>query len=195
MDKAMAYFAERLELISTMIEKMYLMEQDKKNTFAAIINGEDHTIGIPLVYEMQSHPDIIKASCIKPDSLIQQIVIEIVVDDPKQMQRIISESIGMLMTKIKHVQSSFADIRHKTYDSYFKNGKSIFYDYDYCREQDPTKSDKAGKTDKNMSRPTKSDKAGKTDKNMSRPTKSTKSVKSTKGKSSKRKSKSKSKSK
>ena len=163
MERALAYFADRTDLITTMMEKMYLTEEAKTGTFVAMIDGEDYTIGTPLAYEIQSHPDVLMASCAMPDYLVDQLKIEIVTDDPNRMVDIIQESAANLQAKIKAVQDQFAKIRNSTYSDYLdSNGKSKFYDYDVVRSEDPVQSktaktsSKATKTAKTSSKATKS---------------------------------------
>lgn len=140
MDRALEYFKERVDLISNMMEKMYLKEEEKTDTFIAIINGEDFTIGTPLTYELQSHPDVMAASCGLPDNLEDRIKITIATDDPKRMVDIIKESTASLLSKIDTVRKQFDKIRNDTYSKYLdKDGKSLFYDYDIVREEDPVK--------------------------------------------------------
>jgi DNA-directed RNA polymerase subunit L len=156
MDKALAYFTERLDLIANMMEKMYLLEESKTDTFIALINGEDYTIGTPLTYELQSHPGVIMASCAMPDSLEDRVKIEIVTDNPDNMVKIIKESTAALMAKIAYVQDQFAVIRHETYSKYLdKDGKSLFYDYDVIREEDPIQSKTPTKREKKRNDKTK----------------------------------------
>lgn len=157
MERALEYYKERTELITSMMEKMYLMEEEQTEAFIALINGEDYTIGTPLTYELQSHPDVLKASCGLPDNLVDQIKITIDTDNPDKMIDIIKESSKNLINKIETVQKQFAKIREETYSKYLdKNGKSLFYDYDLIREEDPVKSKSTSKSVPNTKSNTKS---------------------------------------
>jgi DNA-directed RNA polymerase subunit L len=141
MERALEYFKERVDLISNMMEKMYLTEEEKTGTFIAVIEGEDYTIGTPLAYEFQSHPDALMASCGMPDNLVDQVNLEIVTDDPDSIVKIIQESTANLLEKIETVKEQFKRIRESTYSKYLDaDGKSKFYDFNEVREEDPVKS-------------------------------------------------------
>jgi len=155
MDRAIAYFEERLDLIANMMEKMYLTEEEKTGTFVATINGEDYTIGTPLAYELQSHPDVMMASCGMPDNLVDQVRIEIVTDDPESMVKIIQESTARLQAKIAAVKRDFAEVRKSTFSQYLEeDSHSKFYDHDVVREEDPVKSSSKSKSDSKPSKKT-----------------------------------------
>jgi DNA-directed RNA polymerase subunit L len=138
MDKALKYYKERTELIANMMEKKYLLEEDKQGTFIALLNGEDFTIGTPLAYEIQSHPDCLKGSCGMPDNLVDQIEITIVTEEADNIIGIIKDSVDNLIKKIEIIQEEFSKMKEETYSKYLdSNGKSLFYDYDSVREEDP----------------------------------------------------------
>lgn len=149
MERALDYFKERLDLITHMMEKMYLTENEKTGSFVAMIDGEDYTIGTPLAYEIQSHPDVMVASCGMPDNLVNQVKIEIHTDDPDNMVNIIRDSAANLVAKIDTVREQFQKIRSENYSKYLdSNGKSKFYDFNQIREEDPVKSgSKSSKSD------------------------------------------------
>ena len=144
MERALEYFKERIDLVANMMHKSYLQEEDKTTEFVAMIEGEDHTIGVPLGYELQSHPDVIAASGTMPDNLEQRVRIMIVTDNPDRMVDIIKESAQNLIDKIEVVQKQFDSIRKATYSTYHNDdGTSKFYDHSEVWNNDPSKSKSA----------------------------------------------------
>jgi DNA-directed RNA polymerase subunit L len=109
-DRALEYFRYRTLLLKDEIHRMYLADKQKTERFQIIINDEDHTMGEPINYEMQSHPEIRKSSCTKPNHLLRQIVIDVVAFDKDKLLNAMMESIDNLVAKIDRFEELFNEI-------------------------------------------------------------------------------------
>lgn len=108
--RTLEYFRIRTNQLKDDIQRLYLLEEEKTNDFHITIVDEDHTMGEPINYELQSHPDIISSSISKPDHLVRNIVIKITVDKPDKMLSAIMESIDNLIKKIDIFEEKFNKI-------------------------------------------------------------------------------------
>lgn len=106
-DRALEYFRMRTRLLKDEINRMYLLEKNPTERFQIMIKDEDHTMGEAINYEIQSHPDVVKASVSKPDHLIRQIVLEVVAFKKNKLLDAIMESMDNLVVKIDRFDQLF----------------------------------------------------------------------------------------
>lgn len=111
--RALEYFKTRTNILKEEIHRLYLKEDEPTNQFQIILNDEDHTMGEPINYELQSHPDIRKSSCVKHDHLVRQIMIEVSSFEQEKLLNAILESMDNLMGKIKKFEKEFLNIDKK----------------------------------------------------------------------------------
>jgi DNA-directed RNA polymerase subunit L len=116
-NRSMEYFETRILNIKNEVEKKYmeLDDESRNNTFLIVLKDEDHTIGEPLNYMIQSHKNIIMSACKKPDNLINEIEIFITCDKKNQdnLLKYIMESFDSLINKIQQTQKEFNKIAKK----------------------------------------------------------------------------------
>lgn len=111
--RSFEYFKERIEKLTYEIEKMY-SESDVDKKFKILLKNEDHTIAEAMNYELQSHKDIIKSSCTKPNNLINDVYIDVQVFEKKKMLSAIKESMNNLMKKIEKIKEKFDKLTNKS---------------------------------------------------------------------------------
>ncbi|VBB18299.1 DNA-dependent RNA polymerase 2 subunit Rpb3 [Yasminevirus sp. GU-2018] len=109
-DRAIEYYRTRANLLKDEIHRMYLLEKEPTERFQIEIMDEDHTMGEPINYELQSHPDIHKSSNSKPDHLMKKIVLDIVAYDKDKLLNAILESMDNLIAKIDKFEEEFNKI-------------------------------------------------------------------------------------
>jgi DNA-directed RNA polymerase subunit L len=112
-DRALEYFRIKTKLLKDEINRMFLLEKNPLDRFQITINDEDHTMGEAINYEFQSHPDILKSSCAKPDHLVRQIVIDVVAFKKEKLLDSIMESMDGLTKKIDKFEKEFKKIERK----------------------------------------------------------------------------------
>jgi len=110
-DRAIEYFKLRTKTLKDEINRMYLLEKNPTERFQIIIRDEDHTMGEPINYEIQSHPDISKASISKPDHLVREIVLDIVAFKKEKLLDAIMSSMDTLIKKIDKFENEFKKIK------------------------------------------------------------------------------------
>ena len=109
--RALEYFRIRLKLIKDEIIRLYRLDENPRDRFQIIIKDEDHTLGEPINYEIQSHDDIIKSSVSRPSHLIRQIMIDVVAVKQTKLLNAISESIDNLLAKIDIFDQQFKTLK------------------------------------------------------------------------------------
>jgi DNA-directed RNA polymerase subunit L len=109
-ERSLEYFRLRTKMLKDEIHRLYLLEKNPTNKFQIKIVDEDHTMGEPIAYELQSHPKILKASNSKPDHLVREIVIEVVSYKKEELLDAILESMDNLLTKIDKFELEFKKI-------------------------------------------------------------------------------------
>lgn len=76
--KACSYIIKKMEDINIELERRVdTKELIEEKTMLFVLDGEDHSIGELINYELQSHPDIIFSGNTKPDHLIKSVTITI----------------------------------------------------------------------------------------------------------------------
>jgi DNA-directed RNA polymerase subunit L len=76
--KACSYTIKKMEDIGIELERRFdTKELIEEKTMFFVLDGEDHSIGELLNYELQSHPEIIFSGNTKPDHLIKSVTIKI----------------------------------------------------------------------------------------------------------------------
>jgi DNA-directed RNA polymerase subunit L len=110
--RSLDYFRIRTKLLKDEIHRMFLLEKNPTNRFQIEIKDEDHTIGEPINYEIQSHPDIITSAVAKPDHLVRTIMLNVVIRQDKKDKLLdaIMDSIDNLIKKIDKFEQSFDKI-------------------------------------------------------------------------------------
>jgi DNA-directed RNA polymerase subunit L len=109
-ERALVYFKTRTKTMRDVIEKLYLLQEDQTSVFLIELIGEDSTMGEPITYELQSHPDIRSAACQIPDHLINTIVLHVTTFKADKMLTSILESMDNLYNKIEYFEKQFAKI-------------------------------------------------------------------------------------
>lgn len=122
-DRALEYFRIRTKLMKDEINRLYLLDKFPTNRFMIKLADEDHTMGESISYEIQSHKDIMNASCSKPDHLVKNIVINVVAKNKDKMLNAVMESIDNLIAKIVHFEKEFKSIDRTSTNN--KSNKSI----------------------------------------------------------------------
>jgi hypothetical protein len=101
--KSCKHIIKRLEDIKTQIEKMANEREIKNETkLSLILDGEDHTMGEIINYELQSHQNLTSGMC-KPDLLIKSVTFKLEAIEPSKMIKSIIECIDILLAKYKHI--------------------------------------------------------------------------------------------
>lgn len=113
-DRALEYFRNRAKQVKDEINRQYLLDKTPTERFLIRLVDEDHTMGEPISYEIQSHKDIINASCSKPDHLIKNIVINVVAKNKDKMLNAVMESMDNLIAKIDHFEKAYNSITRPT---------------------------------------------------------------------------------
>lgn len=113
-DRALEYFKQKTKLLKDEIYRLYLLEKNPTERFQIVIKDEDHTMGEPINYELQSHPYISKSSVSKPDNLIREIVLDIVAFEKEKILEAVMESMDMLIKKIDKFVKEFKKIKSDT---------------------------------------------------------------------------------
>lgn len=108
--RTLEYYRMRTKLLRDEIERRYNIENEISERFQITIKDEDHTMGEPINYEIQSHPDILKSSVSKPDHLIREIVLDIVAFKKEKLINAVLESIDNLLKKIDKFEKEFDKI-------------------------------------------------------------------------------------
>ena len=109
-DRALEYFRIRTKLMKDEINRLYLLDKSPTNRFMIQLVDEDHTMGEPISYEIQSHKDILNSSCSKPDHLIKTIVINVVAKNKDKLLNAVMESMDNLIAKIDHFEKVYKAI-------------------------------------------------------------------------------------
>lgn len=109
-ERGLEYFKLRTKVMRDYIEKNYKLQDDPDNVFIVKLIGEDDTMGEPIAYELQSHPDIKSAATRKTDRLVDQI--ELVVSSFKadKMLTAVLESLDNLIARIDNFDTKFREI-------------------------------------------------------------------------------------
>jgi DNA-directed RNA polymerase subunit L len=97
--KASKHILKRLDRIQNYFNlkvREGLIEND--STLLFIIDGEDHTMGEVINYELQSHPNL-SCGVSKPDLLIKSITFKIIAENPAKMVDSINECFDSLKQK------------------------------------------------------------------------------------------------
>lgn len=120
-DRALEYFRVRTKLIKDEIHRQYLLEKTASTRFIIKLVDEDHTMGEPISYEIQSHKDIMNASCSKPDHLIKTMIINVVAKNKDKMLNAVMESMDNLIAKIDHFEKMYNTIKRPNNDKVTSN--------------------------------------------------------------------------
>lgn len=136
--RGIEYFKYRTKLLKDEIKRMYLLDGRNDERFLIIINDEDHTMGEPINYEIQSHPDIRKSSVSKPNHLIKSIHIDVVAFEKSKLLDAVMESIDNLMNKIEKFEQEFNKINTR-------NGEKIQKKTENKKAEEKKKSKSKGK--------------------------------------------------
>lgn len=108
--RSIEYFRHRTLMLKDEIKRMYLMEKNHSDRFQIEILDEDHTMGEPINYELQSHPNILKSAVSKPNHLVRRVVIDVLADEPDKLLDSVMESFDNLVAKIDHFEKEFIKI-------------------------------------------------------------------------------------
>lgn len=113
-ERSLDYFSARTKLLKEEIKRLYHLNKTDSDRFQIEINDETHTMGEPINYEIQSHPDIMKSSVTRPNLLLKQIIIDIVAYDKTKLLSAVMESIDNLSLKIDTFKEKFKNIQTKS---------------------------------------------------------------------------------
>ncbi len=103
LNKSVKHIIKRLEDIKSQIDKMSKEKEIKNDSkLSLILDGEDHTMGEIINYELQSHPNLISGMC-KPDLLIKSVTFKLEANDSSKMIKSILECIDILIEKYKYI--------------------------------------------------------------------------------------------
>ena len=108
--RSLEYFRIRANLLKDEIRRLYGLEKQKTNKFIMTIRSEDHTMGEPINYEIQSHPNIVSSSVSKPDHLVREIRLCVVAISQETLLDSVCESIDRLVRKIDRFEKEFGKI-------------------------------------------------------------------------------------
>ncbi len=109
--RGLDYYKIRTKLLRDEMERLYLLEKDISDRFIIRMKGEDHTMGAPINYEIQSHPDILKSGVVLPDFSAKNIVIDLTAFDKNKILNAMKESFDRLYAKIEKIESEFKKIK------------------------------------------------------------------------------------
>ena len=106
-----------------MIKEKIINDRDIKNLDIIKLNldGEDHTMGEIINYEIQSHPNIIFSGNTKPDHLIESIVILV---QGKNTYEAIVESMDNLYNKYSQMDYQLVELQEKYLETIDKKDKT-----------------------------------------------------------------------
>lgn len=92
-------------------EKITKKEIAEEKIIYLKLDNEDHTLGEPLNYEFQDHPDILRSGLTQPDRLIKSILIKVeTVDGHKSPLDAIVKCIDIVINKFHHIGSLLEEI-------------------------------------------------------------------------------------
>ena len=123
-DRSLEYFRLRTLSLKEEINRRYLLEENQLKRFQIEIKDEDHTMGEPINYEIQSHPDIMKSSISKPDHLIRTIVLDIEAYKQEKLLNAMMESFDNLLAKIDYFEYLFKQLKRPEITNKVIPGKS-----------------------------------------------------------------------
>jgi len=106
-NRALEYFETRTKSLKDEIKRLYSSNPSNTDRFQIEIIDETHTMGEPINYELQSHPNILKSSIIRPDLLIRRIIIDIIAINKDVLLISIMESMDNLIVKINTFKKEF----------------------------------------------------------------------------------------
>jgi DNA-directed RNA polymerase subunit L len=105
--RALEYFRDRAMRIKDETKKQVLLQKEITEQFTLVLKNETHTMGEPINYEIQSHPDIIKSSVTKPNLLENVMILDIFAKDHKTLLPALMESFDNLINKIDHFEREY----------------------------------------------------------------------------------------
>lgn len=105
--RALEYFRDRTRRIKDEVQKQYLTQKEKNKRFIIELKNESHTMAEPINYEIQSHPNIIKSSSIKPNLLINEMIIDVYGQNENTLLSALMDSFDNLIIKIDKFESEF----------------------------------------------------------------------------------------
>jgi DNA-directed RNA polymerase subunit L len=109
--KSCKHVIKRLEDIKIQIEKMANEREIKNDSkLQLILDGEDHTMGEIINYELQSHPNLTSGVC-KPDLLIKSVTFKLEAIEPSKMIKSIVECIDILLAKYKYILKLSSELK------------------------------------------------------------------------------------
>ena len=111
LNKSCKHIIKRLEDIKSQIEKMANERTIKNDSkLSLILDGEDHTMGEIINYELQSHPNLTCGMC-KPDLLIKSVTFKLEAIEPSKMIKSVIECIDILIEKYKYILKLCSDLK------------------------------------------------------------------------------------
>lgn len=108
--RACSYFKKKIELIRGEIKRIYKESEITENKIEIVLKGENHTMGGPINYELQSHSNIISSGLCKKDHLINEIILKIETFDKSKLLNSIMECIDIIIKKIDLIELNFNKI-------------------------------------------------------------------------------------
>jgi len=111
--KSCKHIIKRLEDIKKVIQDK-VGNEEIKNTenVILILDGEDHTMGEIINYELQNHQNLISGVS-KPDLLIRSVTFKISAKEPSKMIKSILETIDILTDKYKYILKQVEKLEKK----------------------------------------------------------------------------------
>lgn len=109
-DRAIECYRYRAKALKDEVHRLYLMNKNQSERFQIIIDDEDHTMGEPINYELQSHNEILKSSVSRPNLLARRIIIDVVAKKQSKLLDAILESFDNLISKIDKFEKEFKKI-------------------------------------------------------------------------------------
>ena len=111
LNKSIKHIIKRLEDIKKEINSKTDKHKETED-FQLILDGEDHTMGEIINYELQNHPTL-HCGMSKPDLLIKSIVFKIVAKEPSKLFKSINETLDDLTEKYKYMLKIAESLKQK----------------------------------------------------------------------------------
>jgi hypothetical protein len=118
-NRSLEYFKMRTLILKDEIKRLCLLQTNNTGRYVIEIVDEDHTMGEPINYEFQSHPNILKSGCVRRSLDVRNIIIDVCSTQENKNKLIDSmmESIDNLIVKIDKFQEEFNNV-----EANMKNG-------------------------------------------------------------------------
>ena len=109
--KSIKHIIKRLEDIKKEINSKTEKHKETEN-FQLVLDGEDHTMGEVINYELQNHSNL-HCGMSKPDLLIKSVIFKIYAKEPNKLFKSINETLDDLTDKYKYILKLAENINKK----------------------------------------------------------------------------------